>query len=188
MVPAAARVLVGSMIVGIGLAAPAWGQVRSGPEVGARVSSFQVHAVTGDLAGKTADYVAERKDLPTVYLFVQASAFDRPMARFIRSLDQELDRGVEGAIDARTVAVWLTDDPNQSRDYLPRAQQSLQMTRTDLTVFEGDRFGPNGWSISGDARLTAVVIRNGQVAASLGFGSLNETDVPAIVKALKPSP
>ena len=159
-------------------------QTASGPDTGSKVGACVVHAVTGDHAGKSLDYTAERKDQPTVYVFVRADAWDRPMARFLRTLDERLAAGVEGAGMARAVAVWLTDDASQSKEYLPRAQQSLKLSHTALTVFEGDRQGPGAWGINPDARLTAVVVGGGKVVASFGYQSLNETNVPEIMASL----
>ena len=86
------------------------GQLTSGPEAGARAEPFRVAVAAGDRAGQEADLVAERKGEPAVYLFVRAESWDRPMARFLRTLDQELAGGIEGAEGASAVAIWLTDD------------------------------------------------------------------------------
>ena len=170
-----------------GLVAAIGPQVASGPEVGASPRPFQVAAITGDHSGETVDATTDRGAKATVYVFVQADKWDRPMARFLKTLDKELEADPKLS-DVRTVAVWLGDDATKSKDYLPRAQLSLQLAKTDLTVFDGDRFGPVGWSISPEAHLTAVVVRDGKVAARFGHVSVNETDVPAVMKSLKPSP
>lgn len=160
-------------------------QIASGPEAAAKQETLKAFAATGDLAGKSVDFVAERKNLPTVYVFVRADQWSRPMARFLRTLDEEMAKGIEGAKDARTVAVWLTEDQGKSKEYLPIAQQSVRFERTTLAVFEGDRFGPADWSVNSEAFLTAVVVKDGKVVKSFGYISLNETDVPEVVKALK---
>src|SRR5262245_17791364 len=139
------------------IALPAAAQVASGPEVGSTPPALPAFVVTGDLAEKAVDLAAERKGKPTVFCFVRADAGDRPMARFLKVLDKALTDGVDGAEGAEAVAVWLTDDVGKSKNYLPNAQQSLQFAKTPLAVFEGDRFGPVGWTVNGDARLTTVV-------------------------------
>ena len=103
------------------------------------------------------------------------------MARFLRKLDEAVRK--EG--DTRIVAVWLTDDAEKTKKYLPVAQQSLQFERTALTCFTGGKDGPKGWGVNADAHLTAVVANKGKVAATFGFRSLNETDVPGVRDALK---
>jgi hypothetical protein len=160
----------------------AWGQdVVSGPDKGKKVPALKVFDATGPNKGKEVDYAAERKDRPTVYVFVRADKWDRPMARFLRGLDEAV-RPVE---DASVVAVWLTDDPDKAKEYLPVAQQSLQLQATALTCFTGGKAGPEGWGVNADAHLTAVVTNKGKVGATFGFRSLNETDVPAVRDALK---
>jgi len=161
-------------------------QEESGPKSGTKVAGFEVQAVTGEEAGKTVDFVAERKDKPTVFVFVRAADWDRPMARFLRRLDEEFTEGIAGADDPVTVAVWLTDDKEKSKDYLPRAQESLQFSHTKLAVFDGSTQGPEGWQLNTGVRLSAVVLRDGKVTGSFGYLSVNETDVPGVVKAIKP--
>ena len=105
--------------------------VESGPEAGAAVPALKVYDVTGPHADKELDYAADRRDKPTVYLFVVADKWDRPVARFLKRLDGELAKHP----DARAVAVWLTDDPDATKRYLPLAQQSLQFQATALTYY-----------------------------------------------------
>lgn len=156
-------------------------ELKSGPQEG-KTPELKVFDLTGPNTGSEVDYTADRKEKPTIYLFIPADKFDRPTARFMR----ELDKGVEGDSDeAYIVAVWLTDDAAKTKEYLPRAQQSLQLQRTALTCFTGDKSGPADWNLHGDAHLTAVVANEGKVAASIGYVSLNETDVPTVRKALQ---
>ena len=157
-------------------------QPTSGPAAGSKAEPMKVHVVTGDRAGKEVEWVADRKDKPTVYVFVRADAFTRPMARFIRELDLELPKA---EADAVVVAVWLTDDAAKSKEYLPKVQESIKLDKTAFAVFEGDKSGPNGWGINPDAHLTAVVVRDQKVQASFGYLSVNDKDVPAVVKAVK---
>ena len=176
------------MILGASLSwsPPANAQMETGPKVGAKVGGFKAHAVTGEDAGKVVDVVAARKDKPTVYVFVKAGDWDRPMARFLKKMDEEFSNGIDGVSEPVAVAVWLTDDQEKSRDYLPRAQESLKFLHTTLTVFDGAAEGPESWGLNAGARLVAVVVRDGKVSGSFAFGSLNETDVPKVLKALKP--
>ncbi len=166
------------------LTAPVLADVESGPAVGDKVTALKVFAVVGELENKDVDYAAVRKDKPTVYVFIQADKWDRPMARFLRTLDKEVKKESE---DAYVVAVWLTADADKTKDYLPRAQQSLQFENTALTFSKDGKAGPKGWNINDQARLTAVVANKQKVAARFGFVSLNETDVPAVRDALKKS-
>jgi len=156
-------------------------QTDSGPKAGDKVEPLKVLLAVGDDAGKEKDLAAEQAKKTAVFVFVQADKWGRPMARFLRTLDEELNKN---RTDVRISAVWLTDDVDKSKDYLPRAQESLKLQQTTLAVHKGDKSGPNGWGINMDAHVTAVVTQGGKVVASFGFVSVNETDVPAVVKKL----
>ena len=155
--------------------------VTSGPEVGQPVEGFQVEAVVGDSAGKTIDPVADRGTKTTVYAFVPTDKWSRPCARFLKKLDGEIG----SVADARVIAVWLTADAPATKDYLPKAQQSLSFAMTDLTVFKGNASGPGKWGVNSDADVTVVVVKDGKATATFGFVSVNDTVVEQVIKAMK---
>jgi hypothetical protein len=157
-------------------------QVESGPVAGAKLAALKVTAATGEFTGEEVNYSEKRKEKPTVYAFVQAADFDRPMARYLRTLDAAVKKA---GGDAQVVAVWLTDDAEKSKEYLPRAQMSLNLELTALVVYAGDKSGPENWGINDRASLTTVVTNGETCAARFGYVSLNETDVPGVEKALK---
>jgi hypothetical protein len=150
--------------------------LASGPKTGDKIAALKVYAVTGEPKDKEVDYAGLRKDRPTVYVFVSAKDFSRPMFRYIKKLDEDLPDG------GLVVAVWLTDDANKTKEYLPKISQYFKGAA--LTVFAGTA-GPKDWGINPDAHLTAVVAYQGKVVKSFAYVSLNETDAPAVVKALK---
>lgn len=157
-------------------------QVTSGPSADAKIGALKVVAATGDSAGKEVDFAAERKEKPTIYAFVQADKWDRPVARFLKTIDQELAKSHN---DVQVVAVWLTDNAEASKAYLPRAQDSLKFEQTTLAVFPGEKKGPDGWGINSDAYLTVVVAENQRATARFGYRSVNETDAPSVLEKLK---
>jgi hypothetical protein len=156
--------------------------VTSGPEKGAKVPALKVFDATGMHKDKEVDYGADRGEKPTVYLFIDAEKFDRPMNRFMKTLDGIVAKDFEGAY---VVAVWLTGDADKTKALLPRVQQSVQYEATALTLFSGGKEGPSGWTVNADAHLTAVVANKGKIAATLGYRSINETDVPKVKEALE---
>jgi hypothetical protein len=157
-------------------AALAHAGATSGPKDGEKVAGLKAYAVSGDPKDKEVDYPQLRKDKATIYAFVSAKDFDRPMFRYLKKLDEDLPE------EALIVAVWLTDDADKSKEYLPKITQYFN--RSALAVF-GEASGPKGWEINTDARLTAVVVHNGKVVKSFGYMSLNETDAPEVIKTLK---
>jgi hypothetical protein len=163
----------------------ATGFAQSKPAVGTEAKAFKAFGVTGQFDGKEVELAAAPVAHGQLYLFVAADRFDRPVARYIKTFDDHLLKGIEGVKALDVYAIWLTADPQQSKDYLPKAQQSLRLGQTSLAVFEGAKQGPDGWALDADAHLTAVLVRNGKIAASLAYGSTNETDVPALIEAVK---
>ena len=158
-------------------ASPAFADDASGPKEGDKAAELKVYAVTGEAKEKDVNYTELRKDKPTVYVFVQADKWDRPMFRFVKTLDEKL--GDAGQV----VAVWLTEDVDKSKEYLPKI--SSYFSNAALTVFPGEKAGPKDWGINIDAHLTAVVVSGGKVAKSFGYQSLNETDADAVAQVLK---
>jgi hypothetical protein len=156
--------------------------LKSGPDKGKDVPSLEVFDVTGLNKGKELDYAAQRKEKPTIYLFIRADKWDRPMARFLKKVEEGL---IKDEVEGIVVAVWLTDNVEKTKEYLSPVQQSLQFQITALACFPGAKAGPKAWNINEDAHLTAVVARQGKVAATFAFQSLNETNAPAVCEALQ---
>jgi hypothetical protein len=156
-------------------------QVQSGPNAGSKVEALKVAVATGDNAGKEIDIAAERRGKGSIFVFIPADKWDRAMARYLRALDQALAKDHK---DVEIVAVWLTEDAAQAKDYLPKAQEALKLTQTTFAVFPGAKDGPPAWGINPDAHLTAVVAQEQKTIASFGYRSLNETDAPAVLKKL----
>ena len=156
--------------------------VVSGPKAGEKVEDFKAYGTVGLFEGKEGSYVKERKDAPTVFVFVQHEHWGRPMARFLRDLDS---KGKEANDNAAVVAVWLSEKPGDLKDHLPRVQMSLKFQNTSLGVFEGEKSGPNNWGINADAHCTIVVTHKGKVVETIALDSVNETDTKKVVEALK---
>jgi len=156
-------------------------RAESGPAEGANVPPLRVDAVAGLVPGETKDFATERKDDPTIYVFVQADKFDRPVARFLKVLDQQLGKDRP---EVQIIAVWLTDDAEKSKEYLPRAQMSLNLSQTVWSVYGGDKSGPGDWNIDVAASVTAVVADGSKVVKSFDYISVNDTVVPEVFKKL----
>ena len=165
------------------LAAPllADDDLTSGPKKGAKLPALKVYNCTGDDKEKTTDHVAARKDKVTLYYFINAEKFDRPMNQLLKKLDGKLADDFEGVT---AVAVWLTDDEDKTKKFLPRVQMSVDYGQTTLAVHKGSE-GPKGWDINSDAHLTVIVAAKGKVAERFAYKSINDTEVRKIVKELK---
>lgn len=156
--------------------------IESGPNVGTAVGELKVFATTGDHAGKEVDFAKDRGAKPTVYVFIPYDRFDRPLARMLKALEKS---AIDAGNDASVVTVFLADDEAAAKERLPKVQMSLQFTSNPLVVFPSMKQGPEGWQVNTDAQVTALVVKDGKVAAKFGYRSANETVVPEIAEALK---
>jgi hypothetical protein len=157
--------------------------IESGPAVDSAVPELKADVATGDDAGKKVAFNTTRKGKPTVYVFVRGDKFDRPIARYLKFLDKAL---VELGKDTHVVAVWLTDDVEKTREYLPKVQQSIKLEATTFAFYAEGKDGPNAWAINDRAFVTTLITDGAKVKARFAEQSLNETNVPEVVAALKP--
>jgi hypothetical protein len=161
---------------------------ESGPKAGTQVPALKAYGVAGIAEGKEIDFAAERKDEPTVYVFVQATegglpVGGRPAARFMKELDNKIG---DVSDKAKIVAVWLGEKAfDKHKEYIPKFQMSLKLEKTSLAAFDGEKSGPNNWAVNADTHLTVVVVNKGKVTKSFAFTSVNETDVKDVLKELK---
>jgi len=158
-------------------------QTNSGPSTGSKIEPLKVFAVTGDSTGEVLDITAKHAGKPAIFLFIQADKFDRPIGRFLKVLDQELSKD---RADVPAIAVWLTDDVEKSKEYLPRAQDSIKLGHIALAVYPGDKNGPQGWAINTGAHLTVILANENRVTSTFGFRSVNDLDVPTVLAKLSP--
>jgi len=168
-----------ALLLAMLVAMPSLADVASGPKVGDEVAKLKAFGVTGLVEGKEADFAAERKDEPTLYVFIQREHWTRPMAQFLKGLDAGVVKADE---KAKVVVVFLGDDRDAIKEYLPKANTSLQFENTSLAVFLGDKAGPEGWGVNADAHLTAVVVKGKKVVASEGYQSVNGTDAKKVIE------
>ena len=163
------------------LAGSAFADVESGPKVGDKVGALKVHAATGAIEDKEVDYSKERKDEPTIYFFVNAEKFSRPMNKCMLTVDGKL---ADASDKAMAVIVWCGGDFDKNKEYLPKLTKAVPYAKSALTVFNGDANGPNGWGINIAAHLTAVVVVGGKVIQSFAYESVNETDAKDLIESL----
>ena len=171
-----------TILTTLGLAGLAGADVLPGPKVGDKIAALKVAVIAGPRAGKEGDVTAERKEAATVYVFVTEGHWDRPAARYLKTLDTGLAKATG---NPELIVVWLTNQPEQTKEYLRVVQQSLRFgTGVTLGVCT-DKGGPAGWNISETDRLTTVVAHGGKVAASFAPKAVGESDAEEVLAALK---
>ncbi|MBN8627310.1 MAG: hypothetical protein J0M17_17670 [Planctomycetes bacterium] len=148
--------------------------------VGKPLAPLSVELLQPSGAYEVVDVAATAQEKPIVYVLIPSSRWDRPVARFLKTLDDKLP---DASATAEVRAVWLTGEIEATKEYLPKVVQSLQFQRTTLGAFNDDS-GPEGWQPGGEAQALVVVARHGKAAARFVFGSINETDVPQVTDAL----
>lgn len=152
-------------------------------ESAAAVKPFQVDLLQSDGNYSQTDVAQSSSAKPIVYLLIPSARWDRPVARFMKTLDDKLP-GYSATAEVR--AIWLSVESDATKEYLPRVQQSLQLQKTGLGVY-ADTEGPEGWQTGGDVQMVAVVVHHGKVFSRFPYGSVNETDVPQVGEAVAKS-
>ncbi|MCU0705810.1 MAG: hypothetical protein MUF18_17720 [Fimbriiglobus sp.] len=168
------------------LAALALGADDPGPKAGAGVPKLPAFAVTEKAAEKETDLADDRKDDPTVYVFVNADPFkdgnipySRPAHRFVKTLDEK----IADITGAKVVAVWVGGEADKNKEYVPKVSKYYANTLLGVSAADGN--GPKDWGLNNTNTLTAVVAHKGKVVKAWAFDSVNETDVPKVVDELK---
>ena len=164
------------------LAGRASADVESGPKAGDKVAPLKVFAVTGAIEGKDVDYAKERKDEPTIYFFVNAEKFSRPINKFMLAIDGKL---ADAGDKALAVMVWMGGDFEKNKEYMPKLQKAVSYSKSALTVFDGDANGPKDWGLNSAAHVTVVVVNAGKVVKTFAYESVNDTDAKDVLEALK---
>ncbi len=160
---------------------PTFADVESGPKAGETVGALKVHAVTGTIEDKEIDYAKERKDEPTIYIFVNAEKFSRPINKYMLTVDGKL---ADASDKAMAVIVWCGGDFDKNKEYMPKLAKAVPYAKSALTVFNGDANGPSGWGVNSAAHLTAVVVVGGKVIKSFAYESVNDTDAQDVIESL----
>ncbi|HTK74685.1 MAG TPA: hypothetical protein VL371_05460 [Gemmataceae bacterium] len=156
--------------------------VLPGPKVGDKVAALKIAAVVGPWAGKQVDAAAERKDADTVYVFVTDGHWNRPAARYLKVLEIGMAKAPG---TPELIVIWLTNQPEESKNYLQVLQQSVRFGPTVTLAVGTEKGGPPGWNVSETDRLTTVVAHGGKVAATFAPNAVGEADAENVLAALK---
>lgn len=157
-------------------------QLKSGMQVGERVSTFYVRAITGPLRNKSVCYVCRNGDRPVVMLFV------RRMTPGLRELLKAVDTQVDEhrADGLRAFAVFFADE----RSDLPSAVQTLAFDEKlgmPLTISAAAVEGPAGQNLDPAAAVTVVIYRDLKVAANFAWrdADLTAEVLPRVIEAIE---
>jgi hypothetical protein len=154
--------------------------VESGPKADTKVAELKVTFVTGANEGKEIDLPGERKDDPTVYFFVNAAKFDRPVYRMMKAVDEKLG---DANAKAAGFAVWVGVETDKQKERLPLIAQSAKFAKCEIAWITTGT--PEGWGLNDDAHLTVVIVKDKKVTKTFAWKSVNETDAKAVLEAVK---
>ena len=148
---------------------------------GATLPPLKVHVIKED-SSEEKDLTKGRPERKTVYLFLPGDRFDRPAARFLRSLDQDLVKRKEFT---DVVVVWQAKELDPAKHRLPLIQKSLQLGQTTWSAFVSENPYPEGWGLNPDDIATVVIATGNKVTFSKGYKVINEKDLDPVLKALE---
>jgi hypothetical protein len=156
-----------------------------GPEVGKAIPTLKTFQAAGDQADKEIDWTEGSKDKPTVFVFIHSGKWDRPVARFLKKLDERVNEVRQNKLPKAQVAVvWLTKEIDKGKEYLPRAQLSLKLQASSWNVFSGEAFDAQGWVLSGDSVVNVIIVKDNKVAWGRAYGLANDETVKPVFAAL----
>lgn len=153
---------------------------ESGPPKGAKLPKLKV-VVAQEALREAEDLAEKRKDKPTIFVFIPKENWERPTARFLRAVDEQLEHVHQGKL----VVVWIAENSvEENAEYLRKVSNSLMTSRTTWTVFHGEAGELGDWEINPDTNATVVVASEGKVLKSVGFRQVNEGDAKDFIKLL----
>lgn len=157
--------------------------IFSGPQVGEKLSNFQVRRVFDEKAGSSFDPVKLAAEKPIALVFVHD--FTRPSLRLVRAVmtyaAQRKKNGLASCI------VFLSDDVTKSEGLLRRARHALPQG-VDIGISLDGPEGPGSYGLNRKVTLTVLVGAKGKVIANFAIvqPDMQEYAVPiakAMVKA-----
>jgi hypothetical protein len=137
--------------------------LQSGPQIGEKVSTFYVRAVTGPLKSRSVCYVCRNGDRPVVMLFVRKITPE--LKSLLKGLDAEIDRSRASGL--RSFGVFLPAE-NGSPELFPQVQTLAfdEKINLPLTIAAAPSDGSAGGTIHADAAVTVILYRDLTVTAN----------------------
>lgn len=155
-------------------------ELFSGPQVGEKVSGFQVRELLGPRAGTRFDPIAEANGKPLVLFFLNevtrpSVGLARQVLSYAASLKDE---------PLRAVLVLLSSDATATETWVGRARGALP-SDVPITVSLDGQEGPGSYGLNRNVAVTVLVVKENRVTANFALiqPSLN-VDGPKIAAAI----
>lgn len=155
---------------------------KLGLNVGDRVPTFYVRAITGPLKNRSVCYVCRNGERPVVMLFVREITPELPA--LLRQIDELVDR--HRADGLRSFAVFAAND---SKELLPQVQTLAfdNNINLPLTISAALAESPVAADASSNAAVTVVMYRDQKVLHRAAFrrGELKAENVAATARLIQ---
>jgi len=177
--------LLGFVCVGLVMTlwgpAPAQAQdtVFSGPQVGEKLSSFEILIINGDTDGTRVDPILLAEGKPTLMVFVHQVT--RPGMALTRAITQYAAEQHEHGV--RSTVVWLDDDQAAAEAFLRRAAASLSLVVPVGVSVDGGE-GPGAYGLNRNVELTVLVAKENLVTANFALVQPSLTEASKIAGAI----
>ena len=156
--------------------------LQSGLQVGEKVHTFYVRAITGPLKNRSVCYVCRCGDRPVVMIFVRK--ITPQLKRLLKGIDAEIDR--HRAAGLRGFGVFLPGDGNE---LLPHVQTLAFDGKINLplTIAAAPSDGSAGGTIHPDAAVTVMLYRDQTVTANFAYRAdeLQDREIDRILKCIR---
>lgn len=157
-------------------------EIDSGPKPGQAAPALKVKDLTGQYEGKIVDYLNVRANEATVVVWLTDEGWSRPTARYLRAIDTHITKQNKGVYQ---VVVRMTEKQEEVARQLPRAQQSIRLVSSALTLYPGAASGPEAWRLDPKASVTAVLVHQGKIVARFAEAQVNETSIQPMLQAIQ---
>src|SRR5262245_11088966 len=155
---------------------------KSGLQVGEKVPTFYVRAITGPLKNKSVCYVCRNGDRPVAMLYVRQITPE--LKTLLKKIDEEVDS--HRASGLRSFAVFVAGD---GKELLPQVQTLAfeEKISLPLTIAAAPSDGSAGRSIHPDAAVTIVLYRDQTVTANFAYRAdeLQAEQTAAVIKGIR---
>ncbi|MFN0052694.1 MAG: hypothetical protein ACKV0T_10920 [Planctomycetales bacterium] len=156
-------------------------ELKSGLQVGEKVPTFYVRAITGPLKNKSVCYVCRNGNRPVVMLLVREVTPE--LTRLLKEVDQMIDS--HRAAGLRGFGVFLA---RENQNLLPTVQTLAFNERLGLplTISAAPADGPAGQKVHPDAEVTVILYRELSVTANFAFrqGELTNEKLSQVLEAV----
>jgi hypothetical protein len=161
------------LLAGVAVAAD---DVKSGPQVGKKVTPLHPLNVTGPKAGEKACLVCSNGSNPVAMVFVRDC--NENVTKLIKKIDEATARNKDKSMGS--FVVFLSDSP-EMREKIKEVAKKEGIKNCILSV--DDPSGPKGYEVDRNADVTVVLYDKQTVKANHAFrkGEMKDKDIDRIV-------